>query len=117
MIEGSFIREIPMTQQTDLAAAKAQLLEDFGKVVSDTEALLRSLANEGGEKAAAMRASVEANLNSAKARLRTLQGVAAERAVDAAKQADDYVHANPWTAVGLAAAVGVIVGLILSNRR
>ena len=106
-----------MTQETDLAAAKAQLLEDFGKVVTDTEALLRSLAHEGGEKAVAMRASLEANLATAKARLKAISAATTEKATVAAKQADAYVHENPWTAVGLAAAVGVIVGLILSNRR
>ena len=106
-----------MTQAADLAAQKARLAEDFGKVVSDTEALLRSLASAGGEKAAGMRESMEANLASAKARLRELQGDAVERASGAAREADAYVHANPWAAVGLAAAVGVIVGLMIGNRR
>ena len=106
-----------MTHETELAAAKAQLLDDFGKVVSDTEALLRSLADVSGEKAAALRGSVEANLDSAKARLRELQGDAAARASAAARDADAYVHENPWTAVGIAAGVGLIVGLMIGNRR
>lgn len=106
-----------MTHEADLAAQKARLVEDFGKVVGDTEALLRSLAGVGGEKAAAMREAVEANLVSAKARLRDLQGEAAERAAGAARDADAYVRANPWAAVGLAAAVGVVIGLLISNRR
>jgi ElaB/YqjD/DUF883 family membrane-anchored ribosome-binding protein len=110
-------RRRPVTGDTDLAAQKARLAEDFGKVVSDTEALLRSLASVGGDKAAAVRESVEANLASAKARLRELQGEAADRAASAARDADAYVRANPWHAVGLAAAVGVIVGLIIGNRR
>jgi ElaB/YqjD/DUF883 family membrane-anchored ribosome-binding protein len=70
-----------------------------------------------GEKAAAMRGAVETNLESAKARLRELQGEAVERASGAAREADAYVRANPWTAVGLAAAAGLIIGLVLSNRR
>lgn len=106
-----------MTQDPDLAAAKAQLLEDFGKIVRDTEALLRSLANVSGNKAAAMRDAVEANLDVAKGRLRDLQGEALDRASGAAREADTYVHENPWTAVGLAAAVGVIIGVMIGNRR
>jgi ElaB/YqjD/DUF883 family membrane-anchored ribosome-binding protein len=106
-----------MTQESDLAAAKARLIDDFAKVVSDTEALLRSLANVSGDKAIAMRESVEANLDSAKARLRELQGSVTDKATDVARQADDYVHENPWTAIGVAAAVGVILGLLISNRR
>lgn len=106
-----------MTQSSDLSAAKAQLIDDFGKVVADTEALLRSLADVSGEKAANMRAAVEANLDSAKDRLRELQGDALNRASGAAREADAYVHENPWAAIGIAAAVGLIIGLAISNRR
>jgi ElaB/YqjD/DUF883 family membrane-anchored ribosome-binding protein len=106
-----------MTQDaTQLAAAKAQLVEDFGKVVADTEALLASLGSVSGEKAAAMRDSLKANLETTRVRLRELQAGVVERASGAAKEADAYVHENPWTAVGLAAAVGVIVGLMISRR-
>jgi len=106
-----------MTQDaTQLAAAKAQLVEDFGKVVADTEALLASLGSIGGEKAAAMRDTLKANLDTTRARLKELQAGAVERASSAAKEADAYVHENPWAAVGIAAAVGVIVGLMISRR-
>jgi ElaB/YqjD/DUF883 family membrane-anchored ribosome-binding protein len=64
-----------------------------------------------------MREAVEANLTTAKARLRELQGEAVQRASGAAREADAYVHENPWTAIGLAAAVGVIVGLMIGGRR
>jgi ElaB/YqjD/DUF883 family membrane-anchored ribosome-binding protein len=106
-----------MTHDTQLAAAKAQLIEDFGRIVSDTEALLRSLAGVGGDKAASMRDAVEANLATAKARLRELQEGALDRASGAARETDAYVHQNPWTAIGIAAAAGVILGMIIGNRR
>ena len=104
------------TQDAGLAAAKAQLVEDFSKVVTDAEALLRSIGSLGGEKTAAMRETVEAQLATAKARLVELQGAASERAAEAVREADDYVHANPWTAVGVAALVGVLVGLAIGRR-
>lgn len=106
-----------MTRETNVGAAKAQLMEDFGKVVSDTEALLRSLGELGGEKAASLRGTVEANLNAAKSRLRDLQVDAADSASAAINEADEYVHANPWAAIGIAAAAGVIVGLVIGSRR
>lgn len=106
-----------MTHETDLATAKAQLIEDFGKVVSDTEALLRSLAEVGGEKAATLRGAVEANLDVARTRLRELQDSAADSASAAMREADDYVRANPWAAVGIAAAVGCMLGLVIGSRR
>jgi len=101
----------------DVNAAREQLLRDFNQVVSDTEELLRSLASVGGEKAAAARESVEENLATAKKRLRDLQGSAVERATDAARATDDYVHENPWQVIAIAAGVGVLVGLVLSARR
>ena len=101
----------------DVTAARERLLRDFNQVVSDTEELLRSLASVGGEKAAAARESVEENLATAKKRLRDLQGSAVERATDAARATDDYVHENPWQVIAIAAGVGVLVGLVLSARR
>ena len=101
----------------DVTAARDRLLRDFNQVVSDTEELLRSLASVGGEKAAAARESVEENLATAKKRLRDLQGSAVERATDAARATDDYVHENPWQVIAIAAGVGVLVGLVLNSRR
>jgi ElaB/YqjD/DUF883 family membrane-anchored ribosome-binding protein len=100
------------TDHPDLATARAQLLADFGKVVGDTEALLRSLASEGGEKAAALRVSLQAQLENAKSRMRELQGAAAGMT----READAYVHENPWAAIGVAAGIGLIVGLMLGRR-
>jgi ElaB/YqjD/DUF883 family membrane-anchored ribosome-binding protein len=105
-----------MTQEAQLAAAKAQLLEDFSKIVTDTEALLRSLGSMTGEKAVAMRETLQANLETTRARLKELQTGVVEKASGAARDADAYVHQNPWTAVGLAAAAGVIIGLMISRR-
>jgi ElaB/YqjD/DUF883 family membrane-anchored ribosome-binding protein len=34
----------------------------------------------------------------------------------AAVATDEYVHENPWTAIGVAAAVGLLVGVLLGQR-
>ena len=100
----------------NVSTAKQQLLDDFGKVVSDAEALLRAVGNAPGEKATAMRESVEASLASAKERLREIQGAAVEKTTAAAKAADTYVHDNPWPLIGGAALVGFVLGLIVADR-
>ena len=64
--------------------AKQQLVDDFNKVVGDTESLLRALASVPGEKAAALRATVEENLRTVKARVRELPGATFEKARAAA---------------------------------
>jgi ElaB/YqjD/DUF883 family membrane-anchored ribosome-binding protein len=97
-------------------ATRDKLLEDFTKVVNDTEELLKSMATVGGDKASALRASVEQNLALTRERLRELQEAAVEKTTAAARATDDYVHDNPWQAIGVAAAVGVLVGLLISRR-
>jgi|GraSoi_2013_40cm_1033754.scaffolds.fasta_scaffold111006_2 ElaB/YqjD/DUF883 family membrane-anchored ribosome-binding protein len=106
-----------MPPASDLNAATEQLVDDFNKVVTDTEALLRALASVPGEKTASLRASVEENLGAAKKRVRELRGAAVEKTAAAARATDEYVHDNPWPVIGVAAAVGLIVGLLLSDRR
>lgn len=99
---------------------KDQLIENFNTVVTETEQLLKSVANAGGEKAGALRASVEHNLAVAKDRLRHLQEAATEKTQAAAHATDEYVHENPWQAIGIAAGLGGVIGVaigLLLNRR
>jgi ElaB/YqjD/DUF883 family membrane-anchored ribosome-binding protein len=91
-----------------------ELLSDFNQVVSETQGLLDSMKSATTEKTAQLRASLEKNLQATKERLAKLQDTATERATAAAKATDDYVRESPWTAVAVAAGVGVLVGLALS---
>ena len=106
-----------MPNDSNVYAAKQQIADDFNKLVGDTEALLRAMASVPGEKTAALRASVEANLNAAKQRARELQGAAYEKTTAAARATDEYVHDNAWAAIGIAAAVGFLAGVIVSSGR
>ena len=103
-----------------LVASKRKLVEDFNAVVEDTERLLKALAETGAEKGSALRASAEQSLEAARARLKELQGSAAERSRAAAKATDEYVHDNPWQSIGiaalLAALVGFVIGLMMNRR-
>jgi ElaB/YqjD/DUF883 family membrane-anchored ribosome-binding protein len=91
---------------------KAKLMGDLRMVFVDVEELLKATASETGERITASRAKVEESLKVAKAQLAEV----ATQAKVAAKAADDYVRANPWQAVGISAAVGVIVGMLITRR-
>ncbi len=99
---------------------KKRLLADFNAVMSETDQLLELVANEGGDKAGALRAKVERNLNSAKQQLRSLEDAVIEKTMAGAHATDEYVHENPWqtmaVAAGLSAAVGAMIGLLLCRR-
>lgn len=95
---------------------KEQLIADFKVVVNDAEALLKATANQSGEKLAAARAKVEDSLRVARARLAEAQTAIVAKTKAAAKATDAYVHENPWKAVGIAATIGLVVGLLLGRR-
>jgi ElaB/YqjD/DUF883 family membrane-anchored ribosome-binding protein len=95
---------------------KEQLIADFKSVVADAEALLRATANQGGDELAGVRTKAEQSIMAMKARMADEQAAVLEFSRDAAKAADVYVHMYPWTAVGVAAGVGLVVGLLSSRH-
>lgn len=97
--------------------SKEKLMQDFRLVVTDTEELLRATAGVAGEKASAARERIQENLESAKARLSAAEEAFVARTKEAANVTDEYVHDNPWKAVGIGAAVGVIVGMLIGRGR
>jgi ElaB/YqjD/DUF883 family membrane-anchored ribosome-binding protein len=95
---------------------KEQLIADFKVVVADVEALLKATANQGGEKLAEIRAKMEESLRVAKARIWDAQAALLVKTKAAAKAADAYIHENPWNAIGVAAGVGLVIGLLIGRR-
>ena len=93
-----------------------QLIDDLTTVVRDAEDLLRATAAQTGEKLGEARARAEESVRQAKERLAVLEQEALERARAMAGEADEYVRGNPWTAVGIAAGVGLVLGMLLSRR-
>ena len=99
-----------------MTAMREKLVDDFVSVLSEAEELLKKAGAETGERARDLRAQVEAKLLAAKLRLQELEGEAVDRAKEAAKYTDDYVHDNPWRSIGIAAAVGFVAGLMMNRR-
>jgi ElaB/YqjD/DUF883 family membrane-anchored ribosome-binding protein len=95
---------------------KAKLMEDVRTVFVDVEELLKATASQTGERITAARAKAEESLKVAKAQLAEVQAAVAAQTKAAAKAADDYVRANPWQAVGISAAVGLIFGMLITRR-
>ncbi|MHB1677511.1 MAG: DUF883 family protein [Sulfuriferula sp.] len=102
---------------TDLSdVSKDQLIRDFKVVIADAEALLKATVNQGGEAMAAVRAKAQESLSVAKVKMADAQYALMEKTREAARVTDDYVHDKPWKAVGIAAGVGLVVGLLISRR-
>jgi ElaB/YqjD/DUF883 family membrane-anchored ribosome-binding protein len=101
---------------TSVTTSKDKLVDDLRMVVADAEELLKATANQTGERIAAARARAGESLQVAKARLEEAQAVVVERTKVAARATDDYVHDNPWQAIGIAATVGLVLGALISRR-
>ena len=97
--------------------SKEKLMQDLRVVVADAEELLRATAGQAGEKVAAARERIQENLAAAKQRLAAAQDAVVARTKEAAKVTDEYVHENPWKAVGIAAGVGLVIGMLISRGR
>jgi ElaB/YqjD/DUF883 family membrane-anchored ribosome-binding protein len=102
--------------QSAAAVTKNQLVEEFNSVVADTEQLLKSVAKASGQNAGALHATVEQSLANAKDRLRNLQTTSTEQAQAAARATDKYVRENPWQFIGVAAGLGMLIGMMLGRR-
>jgi len=102
---------------TDLPLAqKDKLMADLRVVISDAEDLLRLGADQTGASATEWRTRVEERITQARHKLADLQDSAVARAKAAGHAADDYVHDHPWKAVGAAAGIGLIIGLLIGRR-
>lgn len=95
---------------------KDKLMSDLRVVIADAEELLRMTADEAGEGAADIRSRVQARMNQAKADLVHLQEAAVAKAKAAGHAADEFVHDNPWKSIGIAAGIGLVVGLLVGRR-
>lgn len=104
------------SKNTNIAASKDKLMEDLRLVVADAEDLLRATANQAGEGAADARARIQNSLQVVKGRLVDAETAVIERTQQAVKDTDQYVHDNPWQAVGISAVVGALVGILIARR-
>ena len=101
--------------------SKEKLMKDLRVVVADAEELLRATASQAGdkmsEKVASARERIQDSLVAAKARLLAAEEAVVIKTKQAAKATDEYVHENPWKAVGIAAGAGLIIGMLISRGR
>ncbi len=78
--------------------------------------MLRATAGQMGEKAVVARERIQESMRVAKDKLARAEEVMVDKTKAAARATDDYVHDHPWGAVGIAAAVGLVMGMLISRR-
>ena len=94
-------------------AAKEKLVGDLKSLIGDAEELLKASATQAGEKFSVARQKIEQSLVEGKKSLADAEKILVKKGKEAADVADDYVRENPWGAVGIAAGIGLVLGLLI----
>ena len=100
----------------NIDVSREKLGSDLRIVIADAEELLRATAGQMGEKAVLARERIQETLRLTKDKLARAEEVMVDKTKAAARATDDYVHDHPWGAVGIAAAVGLVIGMLISRR-
>ena len=95
---------------------KDRLISDLKALVSDAEELLRATASQAGEKITDARQKIEQSLVEGKKAIADAEKTIVKKSKECAEIADDYVRENPWSAIGMAAGLGVVLGLLLRGK-
>lgn len=101
---------------SEATATQENLSKDFGSVMDDIDSLVSATTNKAESEVKALRTRIRERLDATKERVLDAQHEALEKAKRAAHATDDYVHLHPWQAVGVAAAVGVAIGVLIARR-
>ncbi|MCK6411942.1 MAG: DUF883 family protein [Azonexus sp.] len=104
-----------MSQEMSVAN-KEKLVSDLKVVVADAEEILRATAGTAGEKVAELRERIGVRLRDAKERLQDAEAALLDKTKACARATDDFVHEQPWKAVGVAAALGLALGVLIGRR-
>jgi ElaB/YqjD/DUF883 family membrane-anchored ribosome-binding protein len=109
-------KESAMSDASPDRASTDRLMQDLQAVLEDADALLRATAGQAGEKLQQARARAEETVRQARERLQAAEEDISRRAREVAHEADQYVRDNPWRAVGVAAGIAFVIGLLVARR-
>lgn len=97
-------------------AARDKLMDGLKSAIGEAENYLSDAGEQVSNTASEVRSRFDDTLRTAKTDLRKLEDSVIARSHEVAEVADIYVRENPWRSVGLGAAVGVIVGVLISRK-
>lgn len=96
--------------------SRDKLAADFQAVMEDIEALIGAEGEKAESEVKALRARIRDKLDQTRRTVAHFQEESFERAREAARKTDDYVHDHPWQAVGVGAALGLVIGVLIGRR-
>ena len=95
---------------------KAGASGEFHSFVADVEDLITSATPLTAEDLARAKERLSQRVTAAKASFETMRTDATNQARHTAAATNQYVHENPWKSAGIGAAVGLLLGFVLTRR-
>jgi ElaB/YqjD/DUF883 family membrane-anchored ribosome-binding protein len=92
---------------------REKLASDFKALIDDVEELLKTTGSQTGEGVADLRQRLEKKLEEGRKALDEQQKALLEKAREARASTEAYLRENPWTTLGIAAGIGLVLGLLL----
>jgi ElaB/YqjD/DUF883 family membrane-anchored ribosome-binding protein len=89
---------------------------EVGNLIADVQDLLSRLAHVADPEIARVRSNVEQALATAKRAVAEGTDRVQRQAKNAMSRGDLYVRDNPWQAVSIAVAAGLVVGVLVARR-
>ncbi|MBS1188850.1 MAG: hypothetical protein H6R10_642 [Rhodocyclaceae bacterium] len=89
--------------------------EGFHATADQATQALKTAQQKGAEGYAATTERIRQRWSSARADLEQMRQNAADYSRSAAKAADEFAHERPWTTVGIAAGIGLLIGWMLNR--
>ncbi|MFZ3155644.1 DUF883 family protein [Pseudomonas sp.] len=105
-----------MARKTPVSSSSDQLLDEFQALVRDTESLLQHSASLAGEQAEALREQIRGSLGRARSTLHNAEDALQARGKAALEATEGYVQTHPWQTLGIAAAIGLLLGMLITRR-
>ncbi len=95
---------------------KDKVIESLKSSLNDAENLLREAAMATGETAVELRERALTSIRRTREALYDAQDAMYEGGRRALRATDDYVHDNPWQAIGVAGVTGLLLGILIARR-
>jgi ElaB/YqjD/DUF883 family membrane-anchored ribosome-binding protein len=85
-------------------------------LIADVEDLMARIADLKDADVVRVRSKVQRAVDATKQSLADSAGSLKRQAQDIASTADDYIRESPWQAIGIAALIGAVVGILATRR-
>jgi ElaB/YqjD/DUF883 family membrane-anchored ribosome-binding protein len=95
---------------------KAAASSEIKNLIADVEDLMARIADLKDADVARVRGKVQHAVDATKKSLADGADAIRQQAQDVATTADDFVRDRPWQAIGIAALVGAVVGILATRR-